>query len=253
MPPRKKREYADYSRKPLRPKPNPTPNPNPKPSRIHDAITIDKTLPPPIAAEVRAALDAVGRVHHLGSAKPTSIRVTKDQSQRGPEFRAVYVYESTGRPLRIEVSTVNPSIKLSVAHEVGHYLEGSLIPGSHFGSRDWANDRVMAPFVTAVQESGAVKWLESLKNKPEIQIGGRTYQVDPVMVDYLLDPYELWARAYAQYVAARSGDAEMLAQLDTRRDAVVDPVYHVRQWSDHDFDAIAQEIDKLFRALKWSP
>ena len=76
-----------------------------------------------------------------------------------------------------------------------------------------------------------------------------TLKVDQRYTSYLLNPKELWARSYAQYIAKKSGNATMLAQLDSVRNS--DPFYGSRQWQDADFEAIASAIDALFKDKGW--
>ncbi|MEM6328359.1 MAG: hypothetical protein AAF791_14695, partial [Bacteroidota bacterium] len=66
--------------------------------------------------------------------------------------------------------------------------------------------------------------------------------------DYLLEPWELWARSYAQYIAQRSGDPTMRSQIAGLRSD-----HPLKQWSDDDFEPIADVIDSIFRDLQWIP
>lgn len=62
---------------------------------------------------------------------------------------------------------------------------------------------------------------------------------------------ELWARAYAQYIAWRSGSSVLKAQLDkmlTHKEQGV----RVRQWPYDEFVPIAQAIDKLLMSRRWA-
>jgi hypothetical protein len=67
---------------------------------------------------------------------------------------------------------------------------------------------------------------------------------------YTLQPAELWERSYALYVAHRSADAELLAEVDERRGQVGSfPMPYL--WDEDDFDPVAAVIDDLFRRLGW--
>ena len=63
-----------------------------------------------------------------------------------------------------------------------------------------------------------------------------------------MKPHELWARAYSQYIATRSGDKYMKMELDRLRE---DKLYNGGQWSDKDFEPIAKAIDDMFTDLGW--
>jgi len=64
--------------------------------------------------------------------------------------------------------------------------------------------------------------------------------------EYYLSPEELWARSYAQYIAKKSGNKAMLAELAKLQD---DPI--PSQWSDDDFIEIEKAIDELFKERGW--
>ena len=68
---------------------------------------------------------------------------------------------------------------------------------------------------------------------------------------YLLRPWELWARAYAQYIAWRSGSNILKGQVDqilTHGRATT----QVRQWPYDEFVPIAEAIDRLLMRRRWA-
>jgi hypothetical protein len=67
----------------------------------------------------------------------------------------------------------------------------------------------------------------------------------------LLEPDEVWARGYAQYVATQSGNVELMAVLIAARTPEPGRESHVLQWDDSDFRTIAAVIDALFERLSW--
>lgn len=67
-------------------------------------------------------------------------------------------------------------------------------------------------------------------------------------------PNELWARSYAQYIALKIHDDELLWSLRSLTDKPFDhrpdlSIY--RQWDDEDFQPILDAIDRLFAHLGW--
>ena len=68
---------------------------------------------------------------------------------------------------------------------------------------------------------------------------------------YWLLPQELFARAYAQWVAWKSGDRRMLDQVDARMDDEQSPRIALSQWPIGEFLPIAQALDILFRDRGW--
>ena len=86
------------------------------------------------------------------------------------------------------------------------------------------------------------------------------YAASPAWFKYAHSDIELWARAYAQYIAVRSGDLAMMAQLRMQQETYTDAAAQKWQtpelaipvqWQDDDFEPIAQAIDELFAALGW--
>jgi hypothetical protein len=77
--------------------------------------------------------------------------------------------------------------------------------------------------------------------------------VDRRHTDYLLKPEELWARSYAQYIAERSADSDMLAALDLLRPPALTGQLYSSQWETTDFAPVAAAIDTLFKGLGWIP
>jgi hypothetical protein len=75
-------------------------------------------------------------------------------------------------------------------------------------------------------------------------------EIDSKYVNYLLQPDEVFARAYAQYVAVRSGAPELLAypsNLRIRGQAIC----YWKQWGDDDFVPVASAIDEMIEELGW--
>ena len=68
---------------------------------------------------------------------------------------------------------------------------------------------------------------------------------------YWLTPEELWARAYAQYIAARSNNAALLQEVEIARTLETHPASSYVQWQNADFAAIDQAMDSALDELGW--
>jgi hypothetical protein len=79
----------------------------------------------------------------------------------------------------------------------------------------------------------------------------RSLRVHVEHVADLLDPVEIWARSYSQYIALRSRSPELLASLDGFRMRAPTALYYPQQWEDDDFEPIDEAIERLFRRLGW--
>lgn len=199
----------------------------------------------PIYAEALTAIDAV---HGDGTLDELPI-ITKSSMDAYGHYR----YYRTGKPLEIAINGKGDHHQLTLVHEVGHWLDHQAIGPK--GTMASERDPTLDAWRQAVDNSAAVERLRDKRRNPsnhrtEIEVSGRKFTVapDPQFTGYLLDRRELWARSYSQYIAQRSGNAAMLAQVIRETD---DPMYGDRQWSDEDFAPIAAAIDALFRGLGW--
>ena len=131
---------------------------------------------------------------------------------------------------------------LTLLHEVGHVLDHLGLGGSiRLAS---ASDPALDHWRAAVRSSLAFVDLEQsarLSTNPDLR----------ATIAYLTRPEELWARSYTQYVALRSGNPDLAAQLAARRQPQVQGRYIPRQWTDADFAPIAAAFDDLFWRLGW--
>lgn len=224
--------------------PKPTPIVKPKSSPVGSAFT-------GAAHDLVPTMKAIEGIHTIGSHKPTPTPVTGAIALAGKRGVGAFVRERvTGTAVRIEVKEDGPTRGLTLAHEIGHYLEQTLIPGHNSGRRDWAADPTLRPFADAVRATEAYQNLTAMRGKTEIDRGGLRHAVDPGRTDYLLSNAEVWARAYAQWVATKSRSVELIEQLDRTRDPAAN-LYHVAQWGDHDFKPVAAALELIFGALQW--
>jgi hypothetical protein len=129
----------------------------------------------------------------------------------------------------IRVRETGPWPAQTGLHELGHLIDHRVLGAD--GEYASISHPDLQEFRDAVAGSEAVKELRSL---------------EPEHRDYYLLPEELWARAYAQYIAKRSGDPFLLAQLDL---AAADA--DGSQWTDLDFFPIGRAIDNLFKKKGW--
>ena len=69
-------------------------------------------------------------------------------------------------------------------------------------------------------------------------------------MNYLLRPGEMFARAYAQYIAWRSADDALFERLDSvlTHD---DPRWRLRQWPYAQYLPLVKRFDTLFESLGW--
>lgn len=247
---------------PPAPTPEPEPEPAPPPAKPPSAaLDVQPTLKPAaLRAALREAIDAIDGVHSVPESlaripvgKPTNFR---------PGEEGKFFFSISGKPLRIEMHPKGRTPRMTMAHEFGHFIDVGAIPPAPGAAprtakaphRDFDRDPRFRAWVEAVDRSDSVRSLRALKGQKtavlSTPMGDFPRNVSAGHVQYLLAREETWARCYAQYIATRSGDAAMKAELDTLRDGTSIYRHH---WSDDDFAPIARAMDGLFADLGWRP
>lgn len=173
--------------------------------------------------ELNEALAAIDRTHDDGAVPAHVVRLGRS-SALGEFFRdqGLIVIKRTG-----------PWRRLTFAHETGHAIDYYA-----FGDpRSFASetDAAFAGWRAAIAKSDAVATLKAAANIPNRA--------------YFLRQLELFARSYAQYIAYRSEDAAMLADVER----ILGGEQPWRQWQPDDFTPIAQALDELFTVKGWLP
>jgi hypothetical protein len=189
----------------------------------------------PIVAEV---VETVDSLHGVTGLPQVSITYTE-------YFRPFARYHpNDGAPL-IELSNRGPHPRLSLAPEIGHLLDHAL-----GGFYEYASEKRRLALYRAIQQierSRAVRTLQrASRSKAPLEPGA-----DARQIDYWLQPPELWARAYAQYVAVRANNREMLIDLQVSIDLEDIGLYKNVQWDSTDFEPIAATIDTVLEELEW--
>jgi hypothetical protein len=187
-----------------------------------------------LGSQVKAALGAIDKVHDDGILPTIPL-----ESYRGNHLG---VFKSRGIGLReavgISVNPKGPWPALNAVHETGHFLDlsGIGVPGTFATEAGHAG---MSNVIAAARKSKAFATLE----KRLVESGNLDEQDH---VRYLMSKKELWARAYAQFVAERSEAPILTRQLKLAVDA--EPG---RQWDTDDFKAVAEAIEGMFKKLGW--
>jgi HK97 family phage portal protein len=238
-----------YAKRPGATPPTPPPPPaGPQPQ----GPPVSNALKLPSSGKYKAiyeeAIGAIDRVHGDGTL-PNLPVVTKSDMDAYGQYR----YFTSGKADSIRINSKGNHHQLTLAHEIGHFLDQQALGGAKAMASD--RDPRLEAWRRAVDESQAVQRLTDKRRNPEnyaaeVEHAGQRYTAKPdrLFTAYLLRREELWARSYAQYIAERSGNATLLAQLAAER---VDSIYGDRHWDEADFAPIAAAIDTLFRGLGW--
>lgn len=205
------------------------------------------TISPGIVNEdLRAIVSFVDRVHGDGTLPAIDLGLVKNvvdrRSDRLIDGAFIYDLDEHGgvHPISIRVRHDAPHRALVVLHEIGHFLDGCGLPGTGFASMSSPS---LGDWRQAASRSRAGRDLDQIAREANTAVALRAVT--------LLQPEELWARSYAQFVAIRSQSAVLQASLVAFRRRLPGDVYLPRQWEDDDFADIETAIDVAFRRLGW--
>lgn len=227
------------------PQPRPRPRRPPVPAPPAAAPGLRAALRPPSRGPVRAAAErvvaAIERVHAVPLVLPAVSVTGTANTVRVGGYRYVDAAGPGGpaalRACGITVARGAAGLPFNLAHEVGHLLDHVAI-GSPDAFASTGRDPLLDDLVGAIRGTAAHAGLRAVRS--------------PARRRYLGDRRELVARAYAQYVALRSGDPELTALLATARRPAPDGTPG-GQWDDDDFGPVAAALDRLIDRLGWAP
>jgi SPP1 gp7 family putative phage head morphogenesis protein len=199
-------------------------------------------------AELQAALDAVDAVHGDGKHHAIPIKQVGGKSQHG-----AFAYVIGGEPAKITISSAGAYPGVSLLHEIGHFIDNQAI--GRRGVNSSADDESpLADVMKAIRDGRAYAEATRMlgRKRAVLNVKGRKeyFELDQGYASYVLRPQELFARAYARYIAVRSGNAQLLAELN-REHMHRDVLIYRQSWSDEDFAAVASALDSLFERLGW--
>ena len=166
------------------------------------------------AIQLVEAVDAIDRVHGDGTLPYLSVKL---QAPANPRSDGEYHWEG---PIRAWIA-VRPGCHHTgtvLLHEGGQFLD-HLGLGSDMGLSSELGDLALEPWRQAVKASRANRALSETvatgKAKLVLASGKEIPFPGPVdFAKYLLEPGEVWARCYAQFVAIRSGSLALVAGID---------------------------------------
>jgi len=255
---------AQLNKPPKKPKPPPAPkreikqtvasnSPAPEPGTgapVSNAPVSNALSPKAHKRVTENTLNAIDAVHSDGLLEP--IPIVSSSSQRVHGYFQHQAFNEM--PLKIAVSSRSDHKDLTLAHEIGHFIDlRGVNKGRGFASE---NDKRFNAFRLTANDSQAVQNLVDLYYGDYRRAGadGRLYRVDKRYVSYTLRTHEIWARAYSQYIATKSQNPQLMKQLKIMQEKQArSPLPYDIQWKDEDFAPIAKVMDELFRELGWLP
>jgi len=146
-----------------------------------------------------------------------------------------------GQPVALAINRKRSSTAMNSGfHETGHFLDlaalgsaGTMASESHPDLQEWRN---------AVAATKAIQAITAAR-RVAVQPGHRKY------LNYLLEPREIFARSYAQFIAEKSGRADLLKELQILRTNPFMP--DTFQWTEADFVPVKKALEDVFRKKGW--
>ncbi|MFC6592398.1 hypothetical protein ACFP81_10605 [Deinococcus lacus] len=190
--------------------------------------------------QARKAVEVIAALH--GDGPLPSLRVEAVINSYGDDAAAAFLWDPKGkRVFSIEVYPDEGYEAVDVAHEIGHLLDAFGIgePGvyasvAHPKLEQWRQ---------AVRSTQLHKQLTALNLSEDQDVTEHTR--------YLLQPHELFARSYAQFIAIVSGDRDMRRDIGAEVSTEFRPLRVPAHWQDNDFRSIAEAFDRLFKEERW--
>ena len=201
-----------------------------------------------IKAKVDDALQSIDKVHGDGVLDDIPFKPSQAKSFNG-QFSS---YTREGKASHITLSTHAKDKQVTIAHEMGHYLD--LYSVGEKGK--WAStnkDSPMAKVIAAANKSDLVKKIRATLKSGKITIKKEEIKLSTRVrkhLNYLVDEKEIWARSYAQYIAEKSGNTVMKESIAISVTRYADEGYGY-QWAPDDFADLSAAIEEMMIELGW--
>ena len=186
---------------------------------------------------VKNALKAIDKVHGVRKVPDIAVKSSARGDEEGNYRTIIRGGKVVSKDIQVNPKGATPGF--TAVHEAGHHLDlTALGPGGAFGSSNYRHDPEMKAWYDTVKGTDSYKNLIRLRSEePEYR---RYY-------DYLLQPEEVFARSYAQYIANKSGDPDLKSGLEYWRETNTG-----EHWPDADFKAVESALEKIFEKKGWS-
>lgn len=206
---------------------------------VLDALRLPNTRENKFCREIETALNLIDGVLKLPELPVIQVHFTHSERFGG------YTAGSEVNPPTIELSVFGITPRLTASHEVGHFLDDAIGEFQEYASL--ISNSQIEHILLVSEESAAIQAFREYARQTESTLSPKRFRVLN-----RLNPEEIWARAFAQYIALRSKDAKMLAEVELRRE-IEAGVLQNEQWEWDDFTSIGQAIDTELRSMGWLP
>lgn len=239
---------------------------------VAENITGVEGLPRPARRAWRDAVDAIAAVHGTDRRLP-ELPIHAYEGDPTDGVQGAYVYDRlTGEPGYFQLNVHGTALESVIVHELGHMVDSQVLgsQGPFSSTEERGTGQTLGAWWRTTADSEPVRSLSRMlihnpdRDGPWSQLtlaDGRNARWNPESdyAQYLVDPREVFARAYAQWIATESGNAALLRQI--RKEVVTsespswtlkpgsNPPFYPLQWTDEEFQPIASEMRRIFGDL----
>ncbi len=200
-----------------------------------------------VKAKAQRALKLIDSVHGDGNLKDIPIRPINSK-----DVQAQFATDAFGMPVLINISKKATNPEFSIIHEMGHFLDNYGVGKK--GLFDSEGDNT--PFSRVIQAAEKTDLVKDLRKLFDdgfvIKNGEREYLSVSHLnyIDYLLNPIEVWARSYAQFITNKTADKDLVAGLNNRLKIGNKTGIH-SHWLDDDFKVIQEAMEDAMKEIGW--
>lgn len=219
-----------------------------KATSISDQLT---NVDPTIRAHVDEAFKAINEVHKVPDGLTNIfIKAASEQELGGSTVNGAFLTrralgESVG--INLNAAKSKSAIASTLTHELGHFFDFDVIGGKGFVSSVRA-DSPLKGIIKAARETSPIKEYTAAATEGRFR-GAILSDKGKKYFSYMQSDDEIFARAYAQFIAKRSSNPNLKEIIRLQANSKGKNVAF--QWSDKEFQKIDAEIEKLFKKLGW--
>jgi hypothetical protein len=193
-------------------------------------------LPPGLKGAVVESLDAIDAVHRV----PKAVRVTVAHNRKRRESGC---YDPATRS--VTISRLAPDFHGTALHEFGHFLDNRML---HTLSKCYASEyhHNFLRLMQLCSNSRPIQTIQQVLRKSS----GPLSSEDRWFLEEAVEPYEIFARAYAQWICGRSGNSALRDSLAVRstKSTLFAGTACVFYWDGKEVADIMNAIDVLFES-----
>ena len=226
----------------IMPEPGLTPRDKKNMILARDTVTVGKTRKyKHVEKGVYNALDDIEKVIRIPDhGHNIPLKITRLSNANGN-----FEYYTTGDPIKININNLLNAAEANSTslHEFGHYIHRQAINNNDIGISN-----IMQPVIDALHKTRAHSQIVDAIRTGTITYQGRDIRIDRKYARYSESPRELFARAFNQYIANKTGNTAVITELAQNSQL---HNYYPYQWEPDDFKDVMIEMDKMFSKLGW--